>query len=393
MASATHKRLARYSTERKKIQEKKLASIDNKEWVTVRSALGVDYLMFYVFLGARERGKSYDVMRYCLRQSKKFNKPFYWLRLTEPSVNNLLKNNAADLIDADLRRSFKLDLKVKGKHVYDGDNLMCTVLALSTYYNDKGVAHFDCEFDLGYNIVLDEMNREVCEKNTFDITYAFVNQMENLIRSQKSNVKIMLVGNNTVDASDILCCFNFIPEQFGRYILVKNKKKLLSMLAELKAATTPEEKQAINLKYQNVDFGKRCLIDYIPNNQAYKARRHGTVSDILTPTDSNVTNKKDVDVSLITKKRVVRPTNIIKFTNKKETWFTLWDGEIIASWKNQNVRDGGIAMRKFIDHEIFNTKLRDTVIERYDSRSFKFRDLITQKKFIKELQLLKGSKY
>ena len=180
-----------------------------------------------------------------ISQWKKKKKPFYWLRLTEPSVKKLLCNNAADFIDADLRRKFKLNLKVVGNNVYDGDELMCTILALSTYYNDKGVAHFDCEFNLGYNIVLDEMNRERCEKNTFDITYAFVNQMENLVRSTKVDLKIIMIGNDTIEASDILCCFNFIPEEFGRYNLIKNKKLLGKFIEEYKNAKTPKEKKAV----------------------------------------------------------------------------------------------------------------------------------------------------
>ena len=187
------KELRKKARQKQKIQQKKLESINNKEWYSLRSLLGHDLAMFFVIIGARERGKSYDAMAYCVRQWKKFGKPFYWLRLTEPAVKKLLKNNAADFVDADLRRRFDLDLTVEGNKVLDHGKVMAEILALSTFYNDKGVAHFDCEFNLGYNIVLDEMNRERCEKNTFDITYAFVNQMENLVRSTKTDIKISVL--------------------------------------------------------------------------------------------------------------------------------------------------------------------------------------------------------
>lgn len=374
-----------------KLQQRKLESIENREWYNLRSLLGYSLAIFFVIIGAREAGKSYDAMKYCLRQWKKKKKPFYWLRLTEPSVKKLLCNNAADFIDADLRRKFKLNLKVVGNNVYDGDELMCTILALSTYYNDKGVAHFDCEFNLGYNIVLDEMNRERCEKNTFDITYAFVNQMENLVRSTKVDLKIIMIGNDTIEASDILCCFNFIPEEFGRYNLIKNKKLLGKFIEEYKNAKTPKEKKAVEFKYENVDFGKRAVIEYIPNNAAYRARRHGTVSNILTPNDSNVTNRQDVDRSLVDKRKRKKRTAVIKFTKSKDSWFTLWDGRIVSSWNNDYIKPV-IAMRKFLD-EVFVVESRDSIISMFDSRTLRFHDLITNKKFKKELQILKGSKY
>ena len=62
-----------------------------------------------------------------------------------------------------------------------------------------------------YNICLDEMNREESEKNTFDITYAFANQIENLIRSTKRKVRIICIGNTLQEASDIMAPFNFFP--------------------------------------------------------------------------------------------------------------------------------------------------------------------------------------
>ena len=80
---------------------------------------------------------------------------------------------------------------------------------------DKG-SIFDKDFlndpNMRYNIAVDEFEREKGERNTFDILYALVNQLENIVRSTKNRMKIFFMGNTLEEASDILCAFNFIPE-------------------------------------------------------------------------------------------------------------------------------------------------------------------------------------
>ena len=270
-------------------QKKKLLLLEDREWYSGRSIFGNTWAMFYILLGGREAGKSYNVMRFFLSQWKNKKIPFTWLILTEASSKKLLNNKGDKFIDADLRRKYDLDLTVKGCQVYDHGEPMAKVLALSTFYADKGVALFDNEFDLGYNICLDEMNREMCEKNTFDIVYAFVNQMENLVRSTKEKVRIVLIGNTLEEAGDIMCCFNFLPEEFGRYYIRK----------------------------------KRAVVDYIPPSEAYLRRRKGSVADILTPTASTFTNKIEADKSLVTKRRLRHPTAIVKFAKETDKWYTI----------------------------------------------------------------------
>ena len=266
---------------RKLLQETEIKqNFPNNEWYSIRSLLGNTWAFFYILIGGREAGKSYAVMDYFVWEWKKRKKPFIWLRLTEASVRKMLSNDASQLVDADIARRYDLDLTVKGNQVFDHDEPMARVLALSTFYNDKGVALFDNEFFLGYNIALDEMNREKNEKKTFDINYAFVNQMENLIRSTKEKLRIFLIGNTLEEASDIMCSFNFIPENFGRYYVRK----------------------------------KKAVIDYIPPSEKYLERRKGTVADLLAPEASTFTNKIMVDVSLIDKSRLKKPSYIVRFS-------------------------------------------------------------------------------
>ena len=343
----------------------------DSEWYILRSILGNDWAIFYFLLGGREVGKSYSVTDFYVRQWKTLGRPFYWLRLTEQSQKKLLINNAEKLIDPDLRRKYRLDIATNGDAVYEvlernekgkikKKKLMVRVLALSTFYNDKGSGLFDKDFlndpEMYYNICLDEMNREKNEKNSFDIVYAFTNQLENLVRSTKQRIRVICIGNTLEEASDILCCFNFLPEEFGRYYLKK----------------------------------KRAVIDYIEPTEKYLARRKGTIADILMPEASTFTNKIDTDDSLVTKRRLTSPQAIIKFLKSKDAWFTLWDGNVLKKYNGENCGNV-IAMRPYID-ETFQTKLRDTIITEFDTRCFLFRDLITFKTFQKNIQLIKPRK-
>lgn len=351
------------------------------EWYNLRPILGnANWALFYVLLGGREAGKSYSVTNFFVDQWRNKGIPFTWLRLTETQARKLLQNNAEKLVDPDLRRKYNLDLVTSGNNVYevkreqkevkhkDGTTetksvivekkLMARVYALSTFYTDKG-SIFDKDFlndpNMRYNIACDEFEREKGEKNTFDILYSLVNQLENLVRSTKDRMKIFFLGNTLEDASDILCAFNFIPETFGTFKLKK----------------------------------KRCVIQNIEPSEAYKKRRAGTIADILLPTASTFTNKIDTDNTLITKKRLVEPNYIVKFSKDKKAWFTIWDGNVVKKYNGE--KKTVIAMRPYLD-EVFNTDIQKNMIALFDTRSMLFTNLITFKEYQKQIELLKPRK-
>lgn len=331
------------------------------EWYGIRSLLGYDWALFYILLGARESGKSYAVMEYFVACWKKYGVPFYWLRLNEASMKKMLNNNAEKFVDADLYRKYNLKLTVKGNTVYDNGKKMATVLALSTFANDKGVALFDKDFlsdpKMRYHVCLDEFQLEKGQKRQGDIAYQLVNQLENLLRSTKERTKIFLIGNTLEEASDILTLFDFIPEKFGRYKIHR----------------------------------KRAILDYMPPSEKYIKRRTGTVADILAGDQSNFTNQVNFDTSLVTKERLKKPTCLIKFGKNKETeWFTVWDGIIINKYNGERIRNT-IAMRPYID-ELFDQNNRDQVFSIFDARGFYYHNLITNKKFQKQMMLIKPRK-
>lgn len=353
------------------LRKKKKAKLMQREFYDIRSILGNDWAMFYILLGGRQSGKSYSVTDFFVGQYKKYKTPFYWLRLKPKQCEKLLSNGAEKLVDPDLKRKYKLDLVTNSSSVYNvierakkdkqgrhkiiKKEKMATVLPISTFYDDKGVGYFDKDYDGWYNIAVDESQREKNEKNTFDIMYSLVNQLENIVRNTKSKIRVFFLGNTLEEASDVLCSFNFIPEEFGRYKLKK----------------------------------KRCVIDYIEPSEAYKKMRAGSIADILMPESSTFTNEIETDYSLVYRGRLKTPNYIIKFGKTKDSWFTVWDSNVIAKYNGEH--KNVISMKPYLD-EIFNVKVRDSVIQQFDYRGFTFRNLITFKQFQKNIELIKPRK-
>lgn len=389
-------------------RKRKKELLDKKEWYNIRSILGNTWAIFYILLGARERGKSYSVMEYCIKQWKREKKPFLWMKLNEASTKKMLTNNGAQFVDADIYRKYDLELTVKGNEVFDHGEKMATVLALSTAHNDKGVALFDADNHKGYNVVLDEFQLEKSQRRTFDIAYNLVVQLENNLRSVRHNVRVFFIGNSTEEASDILSMFNLLPQDFGIYKLVKHKEILLQYLEELKQTDyikgnvrRNNEIARINKKYIDIAksygytkskdiltdfFGKRAVIEYIPNTESYNTRRSGAIGNILAGNTSNFTNSIKTDVSLISKARLGKPKLIIKFSKDEGDWFTVWSSNIIAKYNKEKVTS--MAMKRYIDDR-FDSEQVNQIYTMNDVRGFKFHNLITKKQFDYQLSLIK----
>lgn len=396
--------IAEYKKEKK--HEERMKQLREREWYVLRSLLGYSWAIFYFLLGGREAGKSYSVTDFYVKQFKERGIPFYWLRLSEKSAMKLLTNNAEKLVDPDLRRKYNLDLVTNGNNVYNvtkrskadkkgktrilEKKLMASVYSIATFYNDKGSGLFDKDFlkdkNMHYNICMDEMNREKSEKNSFDIVYSFTNQLENLVRSTKHRVRVICIGNTLEEASDLLCALNFIPERFGRFKLVKNKKKLVEYLRRLEQVNNDKERAKLDEEFKNIPFGKRAVIEYMEPTEAYSNRRKGTIADILMPTASTFTNMIKTDDTLVYKGRCKNPQHVIKFTKDERDWFTLWENGCISQWNKEH--KPAIAMRPYLD-EVYDMKIMTAIMQKFDYRSFKYKDLITFKMFQKNMNLLK----
>lgn len=340
--------------------------------------------MFFVLIGGRGCGKTVSSQNYCLKQFFKKGRKFLWLRLKEPSVKALLQNNAADFIDSTLMEKWGITgLKVEGNSVYVTRDInptkesykeMCKIMALSTFYIMKGVAlnkkgkttTKDQKLDEATskamikrnlqkyrNIVLDELNQEKSEKKTFDISYAFVNQLETVCRNDLDR-RIILCGNTLEEGSDILSnCFNFIPNELGTYYL-KNK---------------------------------RAVIDYIDDSADFKKARKNSIAGILAPQASTFTNKIDSDIKLISGKTNEPTTYIIRFDNGKD--FAVCGNTITKKKISKQSNVPIIAMKPYLIGVPYYKDRATVVIERAQQRLFTFDMLVTLKQFYSEIKLLK----
>lgn len=331
-----------------------------KEWYSLKSLFGYTWCSLFYLIGGREAGKSYAVLDFYLHEFFKKGKTFTWLRLTEASTKKLLQQNALTFIDVGLMQKYNIsskDLSTKGFWVFYKGKPMAKILALSTFYNDKGIPLFedkDFEGELySYNICLDEFQLERGQKNTLDVAYCFCQQLENLVR-HKTNVRIFIIGNATQEASSLLSLVNYIPEQFGRYKIKK----------------------------------KRAVIDYIPPSEKYIKRRSKSIAGMLMGDDSNFTNEMKYDRSKIYKGRMYKPNFVIQFRNDM---FTVWDGNIIARYHNE--QKPVVAMVPLlINNSVFKSEIRDEIITMDYEKKFRFRDLLTQKLFDKCIKEIKGIK-
>ena len=339
-----------------KEQIKKL--YEAKEWYTCRALLGNQWANWFILLGARERGKTFTVQDKVLNdffnpKSRLYHVPFYWMRLSDAAIVRMIQNNAAKMFEPILVRKYGLQgIKVKGDSIFLGDLLLCRVYGLSTAYNNKGAAIFDAHNFKGVNIIIDEVAFEKGQRKTFDVVYNLKSQVENIVRSERDHVRIYLLMNNTEECPELVAMFGFMPLEFGVYKLKR----------------------------------KHCVIDYIPNNAAYNKRREKALANEIDTGTGNFTNKIRRDLTLIYKGRLQRPQYIIKFTKDLEDWYTVWDSGIICPYNGEKRRS--VAMRRYID-DVFVPEVRDAIIEQNDVRGFRFRNILTQTMFYKNLETIK----
>lgn len=328
----------------------------------------VNWANFMIISGARDYGKSFFIMDDLLKEFfTKGKSNNFWFRLTPVATEKLLKDDGKKLIDILLVKKYNLydkrdengviiqkAIKRKGDDIYLFGRKFMTILAVSTFYNNKGESLFDATKVEGANVVFDEFQREQSERNNFDICYCFVNQLENVARDNKKT-KVWLLGNTLSEVSDILTMFDFIPNDFGIFKLKK----------------------------------KKAVIFNLPNSQKYVQRRDGSLANILLPNASTFTNKIENLTMLIDKRTLIKPSYIIAFSTQEK--YTVWDGKIIRKYNGEKVKNI-LPMRPFIKDYVFIKKNVEMVIERSMTRSFMFTDLITQKKFDSQIKLLKSFK-
>lgn len=345
-------------------------------WYNGNSLLGNDWAIFYIILGAGATGKSYWAMKHVV--NAKLKNPegvkLFWTRLTETQCQKLLEDNASKLLDPDLYRKFGKELRRKGNSVRFGhtkvtetktgkerkefviEGELAQVQPLSTFFNNKGEALFDNEFDGEYYVILDEMNREQGEANRFDIVEAFANQLENFLRFSKCRIRVICIGNNMDEVSDILAAFNFIPRGFGRFKLKRRK----------------------------------CIIDVIEPSAAYDEDREQSAGYLLAPNARRFAKTSgEVDATLVASThdvRLAKPLNILAFSKSKDKWFVLNDNNIITKYNGETKPI--MAMKRYIGMTYMSEYVLN-IESRYNTQSFRYDNYTTYIMFTKAMVLLK----
>lgn len=342
-------------------------------FLDLRSLFGNTWAQYFVVLGSEQSGKSYAVQKYILNCKERLGDSckVFWFRMNDTSVKKMLESNAARAIDADLVRKYKLDLKTRGPDIWDRNRStalpIMTVLSLSTVASSKGVSYYDKDFTGKYVIVCDEFERDsyAGERKTFQsISYNLRRAIENVARAtgsseaQSQDIRVILLGNTLSEASEVLLDFGFIPEpgQFGRY-------KIRS---------------------------KKLIVDYVKPSDAYIRMRHGAAVELLTPVNmSSSKNAVDfADQKLICHKNGTKPVCVIKFTDRQQTWYTLWDNGVIKPYNNEMISNV-CAMRRYIQNTVYDPQRVKQVQDLYDIQGYLFWNYYTYSAFRQEMIKLK----
>lgn len=349
--------------------------VSKQLYYTTQSLMGIQWWTWAFLCGSRGRGKSFSVLDTALSYVKKYgqeNVKIYYFRISDMSVKAMLANKGRKAIDEMLVRKYNLHLTTHANTLFNDDKPLIDFYPLvSAAKTGKGVAEYDPEWLNQPNryifMIIDEfMMAEGIEKKSIgNPVEQFKIYVENILRDQKQLDRraVMIFGcaNSVSECSDFLAQLaGFIPEKPGRYKLKR----------------------------------KHMIVDNIPNSEAYLEKRKESIgADIMDyENDSNYTNiiKRDIETLKPKRQRLQKVTEIIKFSKSPESWFCVWDGNIIKRYNGQTYRaDQVIAMKRYLDTR-FNMDLVNSVVERYDARAFLYNDLISQATFAAQLKNIKN---
>lgn len=290
------------------------------DWSKIWGIFNGQYYKILALIGGRGVGKTYGAWEYLLRQHVergRWNKydRFIWFRTTDAAIAELKAQTGQKMCPYDqLKDHFGIRVTSVGNNIYfrdvkgyDGQfngeawdewkkehpNLhVGYALSLSTFYKMKGVQYN--EVSIGF---LDEVNREKGERRTFDLFYAFVNQIETVARLRQ-DFRLVLMGNTIDDASDILSEFNFIPPTFGTYRL----------------------------------RGHRTIIMYVKDSDKFAEARKESIAYALSggkmaSLNNELNNSEMFKPSIFSIHHVIRRRWVYRFYVDRDTYFDLWQYE------------------------------------------------------------------
>ena len=322
---------------------------------------------YYICIGSRGRGKTVSAWRWVLKRYLKYGEQFIWLRLTEAPIKKASRNQGTTLVPEFLLKQLKIEgvtmrgsviymtVKEKGKTVSKQIGMMDSI---STFYTSKGQ-----DMSRYTNVIFDEINRESGERNTFDLTRAFINQIETIARMR--TMRVMMLGNTISDTSEILGLFNFQPKKFGLYKLSR----------------------------------KHCIIEYLEDSEDFKKKRKKSLAGIL------LGDNQDVATSF-TNTATNYNDNVFKYNDKLKQVFIFYIGEFkaygiysMAGLGKKYNRDGlyigeirtkdtpAFKLSPFLNCEgKYDRQIYDAFYELVSTNSLYFETTLDRSRFIKALK-------
>lgn len=235
---------------------------------------------YYIAIGSRGRGKTTAAWRWVLKRFLKHKEKFVWLRLTEAPIKKASRNQGKTLVPPFILKQLKIEsISMRGTIIYmtkvndKGEKITTDIGiidSISTFYTSKGQ-----DMSAYTNVVFDEINRESGEKTTFDITRAFINQIETIARFRL--IRVLMLGNTITDISEILGIFDFQPREFGIYKLTRkhaiieymdDSEEFKKLRAKSLAGTLLKEDSEASVSFINkTNSYSDNLMKFSPNNK------------------------------------------------------------------------------------------------------------------------------
>ena len=374
-------------TERQKLIAKAKKAKETKDFLYLTTNMPFSYqgISNFIFTAVRGIGKSVISVETAIILKRKYgyeNVKCYYFRLTDQSIKAMLANKAEKAIDPYLINKYDLDITCKGNIVYDhGKTLIEFYPLVSAGSKGKGVNLYDCNFfsnrPKGKNgkpikrfvvTIWDEflMAEGVEKKSVGDPVAQYKIYMEAILRDAErlpyNAVYNYFLANSVSECAPITgALFNYIPKPDNHRIVKLTRKHAI---------------------FWNVPVTRQYL----------EKRKKSYNSDIMDyENDPNYTNVIEKDLQLIKKKsiRLIRLTNVIKFSTMRTDWFAVYDNLYIRRYRGEGFkRDKVIAMKRYLD-EMFSQEVANNVIERYDNRNFMFADIMSMSMFQAKLKQIK----
>lgn len=374
-------------TERQKLLAKAKKAKETKDFLYLTTNMPFSYqgISNFIFTAVRGIGKSVISVETAIILKRKYgyeNVKCYYFRLTDQSIKAMLANKAEKAIDPYLINKYDLDITCKGNIVYDhGKTLIEFYPLVSAGSKGKGVNLYDCNFfsnrPKGKNgkpikrfvvTIWDEflMAEGVEKKSVGDPVAQYKIYMEAILRDAErlpyNAVYNYFLANSVSECAPITgALFNYIPKPDNHRIVKLTRKHAI---------------------FWNVPVTRQYL----------EKRKKSYNSDIMDyENDPNYTNVIEKDLQLIKKKsiRLIRLTNVIKFSTMRTDWFAVYDNLYIRRYRGEGFkRDKVIAMKRYLD-EMFSQEVANNIIERYDNRNFMFADIMSMSMFQAKLKQIK----